>query len=272
MEYIDRFLSECTLTLEAASLTRCWPSWHEDGHKPAFNRLCYILEGEGRFEVDGEAFYPKAGDMVLLPAGRRQAYGHISSRYYLKYWCHFRAEAYGTRLFDLLCVPYFLHVGKDQELIRLFERMVTCYAAPGGTWALRARGALMDLLAEYLDRSGEDAVFPRKTGAEEIPAEKLRLLGKYISEHLGEDLTLESLAEQVHFHPNYFIAFFKKYFGVSPLRYVSNLRIEKAKSLLKSTSLPIHEIAVRTGYHDLYHFSRRFKEQTGYSPSDFRKT
>ena len=56
-----------------------------------------------------------------------------------------------------------------------------------------------------------------------------------------------------------------------PLRYVSKMRLDRAKILLKTTALPIADVAVAAGYRDLFHFSRRFKEQTGYSPSDYRR-
>ena len=75
----------------------------------------------------------------------------------------------------------------------------------------------------------------------------------------------------VHFHPNYFISFFKKYFGTSPLKYVNEARLNQAKRLLKSTDESVAQIAEETGFRDLYHFSKRFKASTGYSPSDFRK-
>ena len=89
--------------------------------------------------------------------------------------------------------------------------------------------------------------------------------------HLSEEITLETLASLVHFHPNYFIRFFKQNLGVSPMQYVSKARIDHAKVLLKTTDEKIADIASLTGFHDLFYFSQRFKEQTGFSPTDFRK-
>ena len=55
------------------------------------------------------------------------------------------------------------------------------------------------------------------------------------------------------------------------MKYVTAARLDKAKRLLKSTDESVAQVAEETGFHDLYHFSKRFKAHTGYSPSDFRK-
>ena len=54
------------------------------------------------------------------------------------------------------------------------------------------------------------------------------------------------------------------------MQYVSKARIDHAK-VLKTTDEKIADIASLTGFHDLFYFSQRFKEQTGFSPTDFRK-
>ena len=104
-----------------------------------------------------------------------------------------------------------------------------------------------------------------------MPSEQLKQIAGYIESHLAEEITLEDLAAIVHFHPNYFISFFRRYFGMPPLKYVSAARLERAKLLLRTTQDSVASIAEQTGFHGLYHFSRRFKEYTGFSPSDFRR-
>jgi AraC family transcriptional regulator of arabinose operon len=269
LDYINHFLSECAPILESASLTRCWPDWGADEHRPAYNRLYYILEGEGEVLLDGAAYHPRPGQLCLLPAGRRTELRTTGENRYYKYWCHFRAEAYGTRLFDLLEVPVLLDVPDGRRPIACFDQMVQAFNQAGPEGILRARGALLELLSLYLSLAEEGGTL--RAAGKAAPVEKLELLSSYIEEHLSEELTLEGLAGLLHFHPNYFISFFKKHFGVSPLKYVSNLRLQRAKELLRGTALPVAEVAARTGFHDLFHFSRRFKEQTGYSPSDFRR-
>ncbi|MBL8995083.1 MAG: helix-turn-helix transcriptional regulator [Spirochaetia bacterium] len=64
---------------------------------------------------------------------------------------------------------------------------------------------------------------------------------------------------------------FRKEFGLSPLRYLIQKRIEEAKRLLAASSDPIREVARQTGFEDEFYFSRVFKKETGLSPRAFRK-
>ena len=69
----------------------------------------------------------------------------------------------------------------------------------------------------------------------------------------------------------YFITLFKSYTGVSPQRFRTNIRIEKAKDLLENTNMKNEAIAKAIGYHNPLYFSRIFKKYTGVSPQKYRK-
>ena len=69
----------------------------------------------------------------------------------------------------------------------------------------------------------------------------------------------------------WFIRCFKRYMGMTPLQYVTSIRITKAKDLLKNTAFTIQEVGRLVGYENPLYFSRIFKKQTGHSPSEYRK-
>ncbi|RCW77347.1 response regulator transcription factor [Saliterribacillus persicus] len=93
----------------------------------------------------------------------------------------------------------------------------------------------------------------------------------YIKHHLHEPPTLVEVSEAVHLNPNYFSDYFKEKTGESFSKYVARLRIEKAKSLLKDTSIKIKDVASQTGYHDIKNFRKKFKSTVGFSPNQYRK-
>ena len=61
-------------------------------------------------------------------------------------------------------------------------------------------------------------------------------------------------------------------YGTSPIKFVQNIRINKAKQLLIDENVSINKIAFECGYNDAFYFSRIFKKVTGVTPSEYRKT
>jgi len=82
----------------------------------------------------------------------------------------------------------------------------------------------------------------------------------------------DQLAEMTGFSTVYFRQLFHKTYGISPIMYLQNIRLQKAKELLKSDYDSISEIAHSLGYSSIYDFSRAFKKQTGMSPSQYAKS
>jgi len=94
----------------------------------------------------------------------------------------------------------------------------------------------------------------------------------YIHQHIYEDLPLSRLARYAAYSPYHFSRVFKEKMGISPLYYVSSLRLEKAKELLLSTSLSIRDIGLEIGQQSLGTFTTRFTERVGVTPAHFRNS
>lgn len=96
-------------------------------------------------------------------------------------------------------------------------------------------------------------------------------LTRYLQEHLKEEISLSVLAEEFHLNPQYISQLFKNEIGVNFLTYLTNIRLEHAKKLLISTSLPIAEVSEQSGYGDYRVFTKVFKKNEGITPSQYRK-
>ncbi|MDC3412085.1 response regulator [Aquibacillus sp. 3ASR75-11] len=94
---------------------------------------------------------------------------------------------------------------------------------------------------------------------------------QYIHEHYGNGLTLEATATHVDLSPYYFSKYFKEQMGKTFIDYVTDIRMDKAKKLLRKTHLSQKEICFEVGYHDPNYFSRAFKKVVGSSPSKYRE-
>lgn len=93
---------------------------------------------------------------------------------------------------------------------------------------------------------------------------------KYIQEHFADEISLDDVSREVNVSPYYFSKLFKEEVGENFIEYLTSLRIEKAKEMLKDDRLTVKEAGARAGYADQNYFSRIFKKQTGMTPRQFR--
>lgn len=110
--------------------------------------------------------------------------------------------------------------------------------------------------ADALDKSEDNQLIFNMTG--------------YLKEHLREEISLKKLAEYFHLTPNYIGQVFKDKIGVNYQTYLTNLRIEEAKSLLITTQKPVSEISELVGYRDYRIFTKTFKKIEKIPPTQYR--
>lgn len=103
-----------------------------------------------------------------------------------------------------------------------------------------------------------------------VPACKLRRVIDFINDNLTEDLTLAEIAHVAGMNPHYFSRAFKQATGTPPHRFVTNCRVERAKSLLAEGELPLVEIGLSVGFQNQSHFTTLFHKLTGLTPKAYR--
>ncbi len=92
----------------------------------------------------------------------------------------------------------------------------------------------------------------------------------YIHQHYFEKISLKQLASLEHFNATYYCEWFNKKMGVSPHTYIQNIRLKKARELLRETDLSVMEIAHRVGYEQQSSLTRLFKKHEELSPRAYR--
>ncbi|RIX59645.1 response regulator [Paenibacillus nanensis] len=91
-----------------------------------------------------------------------------------------------------------------------------------------------------------------------------------ILERYAEDISLQTVAGQINVNPSYLSRVFKEETGENFIGYLTRIRIEKAKQLLKSKAYKVYEVASLTGYPNTAYFSKLFKKATGVTPEEYR--
>jgi AraC family transcriptional regulator len=98
-----------------------------------------------------------------------------------------------------------------------------------------------------------------------------RRLADYIDTHLAQQITLGELAQLACLSEFHLARMFRVSFGMPPSAWMAQRRAQRAKNLLKTTSLPLQQIADACGYADLSHFSHRFRAAVGTPPGRYRQ-
>lgn len=93
----------------------------------------------------------------------------------------------------------------------------------------------------------------------------------YLHDHFHESLSLDQLASQFDLSKFYFSRLFKQYTGYSVVQYVQLLRVREAQRLLRETGLKVIDVAEQSGFDNIQHFCRVFKQVSGKSPMNYRK-
>jgi len=126
-------------------------------------------------------------------------------------------------------------------------------------------------LVVFLRRPGNQAQFSAQLAAQTARREPLREVQQWITEHPGDDLTVESLAARARLSPRHFARAFQVETGLSPGRYVDLVRLEHARRLLEDTADGVEEISRASGYGTPESMRRAFVKALGTAPAEYRR-
>ena len=128
---------------------------------------------------------------------------------------------------------------------------------------------LLRRLCDYLLSGNGREEAPVPTGEEDEISQVIH----YMEEHFSDpEISMTALADAFDLSTTRFSLSFKEKTGMSPLDYLTLLRVEKAKELLASTDRTIRDISAQVGYYDSGSFIRRFKQVTGETPLQYRRS
>ncbi|MEO8253060.1 MAG: AraC family transcriptional regulator [Flavobacterium sp.] len=127
------------------------------------------------------------------------------------------------------------------------------------------QGILLQLISRFLNATDY------KQNAPQTKPSKILDTMSYIQLHLSENLTVAELAQRVNQNQDYFSKQFLLHTGQRPLNYIHEKKIERAQYLIATTDKTFLEIALDTGFSNLPHFSKIFKQIVSLTPGEYRK-
>ena len=210
-------------------------------------------EGETVYRSMGHRMVSDINHVILLPKGCTYEWectesGHFSIIEFESEPCYPRPFAYSVKNGHKL-----LKLFKDLEYKRNLRNPMFEAESIRDTYSILLQ-AIEPALEKYIPNSKQ---------------QKIQTAIDYISQHLGERITNDILAQAAGMSTVYFRKTFTEATGTSPIVYAKLLRIEKAKEMLKSDYGTLTDVAQLLGYTNLYDFSRDFKKHTGIAPSKY---
>lgn len=242
--------------------------WHD------FYEIGFVLAGLGEHVLNGATQPLQRGSLFLLTPADFHMISPRSGDPLVLFNVIFQAdmlkeEVYRLLFQDLACYHLLFSPAEAGEIERDFERLLaesqTCKV---GSHLIMA-GALERILIELYRKSQVAPHTPREVATEQH--QKLSMSLIYVHHHFREPLCLEEVARQVHLSPSYFSECFHSVYGISFQRYLQELRLRFAISLLSAAQLPVSHICSASGFQTLSHFERAFKQRFGLSPRQFSK-
>lgn len=220
-------------------------------------QLLYIYKGRGTFLIGGKQQIIKAGGIVLYRPGEPQIYSYRAQDEPEVYWIHFLGTKSG-QLLERFPVAG-TNVGAQREIKQIFDKMIL---------ELQLRKPLFEdaCMADFLSLLVCISRFSPECLRSTPNRSRIDQLLAHLNRHYMEPWTIPMMAAYCRLSTDYFSHQFKSTVGVSPMRFLNQLRIDHAKEILLTENLTVAEAAKLVGYDNPLYFSRVFKSSTGIPP------
>ena len=256
--------------------TRYPPRNHPNGYYFSFDKgrildeyqILYLTRGSGTFfsNRSGEKTI-EAGSLFLLFPGEWHTYSPKKSTGWNEYWIGFR----GTSMDNKVAAEFFdpcnpvLHVGVNDELIRLYQQAIEVATEQNVGYQHILSSIVEQILSWAWTLHRQSSLLNTAIGRVMGKARAIMIDGIY------DNLSPDDVADQLNMSYSTFRKQFRAYTGVSPAHYIKELKIQKAKELLRSTTLTLTEIASELKYSSTEYFFTVFRRFTDMTPGAYRR-
>jgi AraC-like DNA-binding protein len=236
--------------------------------------LIYCVSGNGWYEIAGQRYHIGAGQLFVLPKSVPHKYGAEPTSPWTIYWIHFIGKNADFFYERLRCISQTMLWNEDTRFadrVALFEELINVIEGyKDYEYVCYANMSFYHLLCTFLyTKAYKAAKTPEKNN---LQPRIVNLATNFMNENIDKRFTLSELASYVGYSKSYIYRIFYQTTQYSPMAYFQKLKIKKACELLENTHLKVNQIAWKLGVDDPYYFSRFFKQNTGQSPTEYRKT
>jgi len=232
-------------------------------------QLLFIVSGSGTFE---SMHCPKtvidAGTIILLFKGEWHNYCHNTETGWDEYWVGFD----GINMQNLMKSNFFsvaspiFKIGINDEFISFYKSIIQYAEEESAGYQQVASGIIRHMLGMLYYKNQNNLLLDKEV------VEKINQARIIIRDNISTQISPAEVAEKLGLGYSWFRKAFKKYAGISPAQFQLQIRLQKAKDLLLNTNLSVSEIAYELAFDTPGQFSTFFRQKSGMTPKEFRKT
>ena len=235
--------------------------WHNE------IELQYIIEGEALTLCNLQTTSLKKGDILFVNTNELHSGNYAPT--HNKFYCfHINKEFFNNHIGNEYVV--FENVIRDEECSAIMDEIINTVKSENYLSRIKVGGLLYKFFALCAERHKKAVLNETDFKKHYNRTDKFNDMVKYIEDHYAEPLTVSDLASLFFITPSHFAHFFKRKSGKSVIQFLNEVRITNAQLYLEQDDTPISEIALSVGFDDINYFSRKFKQLTGTTPTEYR--
>lgn len=245
----------------------------EPGHRMGPQVLDYylvhtIVEGTGTYRCRNRLYQLEAGDSFFIFPGELHTYQADQTNPWRYRWIAFRGTKPFLRLHAAGITPEEPVVrGGGEVPLQAARAIARRFRSGDWTSDWEAEGWLELAFAAWA-RTNRPNGSPTP-GRQGIAVREANRAARWLEAQLAQPITIAIMARELGYHRTHLTKLFRQEMGMSPIRYLQQIRMNRAKLLLRE-ALTIEEVARSVGYTDPLYFSKSFKKWVGCSPSEYR--
>ncbi len=262
-EEFVRFL-ECkdNYPIEVIMVGKTYPNknYYVYREKSNISVMEYVNGGEGYVIINDKKIKVKEGDFIYLRSGEQHNYYADKKNPYTKTWMNFNSS-----IIDALAEKIGVSettVIRCTDVSAYFEALIE--TASSGATSLSRVNVIFQLVVSILLRAGDELNMESSYSL----ADKIKELldcSVYSSKNINE------ISDELKFSRQHVSKHFSDKFGISPLKYLSDKKIDAAKRALKYTDVPVKKICAMLGFSSQQYFALVFRRKTGLKPMQYRR-
>lgn len=223
-------------------------------------RLALILSGSAVYDFGKKRTTVNKNDLIFLK--KNETYSVTVNE--TEPWEHIviTFEVWNDKEIDALPFKFLQKTSHSKQFEEIFKNILNVYNMGGVSYNIEMKSLAYRIISLLLEENEKQ--FFKKSKYKGI-----KKAVEFIETNYKEKITVDELAIISGYSISHFSRLFKELYSVAPIEYINNLRINRAKSMLKTDMFTLSEIAEECGFANVYYFSRIFKQTVGVTPRKY---